>query len=105
MTHQQLTEIIRIVNKKAIANQLKAIGYIDCKKHKELRYLSIEILFKGELEETDTFPNSNGKRTYQGGIFTHVKGYEQYEFVIVNISDHNHTFPIDMLVWAKDIER
>ena len=104
MTLQQLTEIIKTADKKAITKQLKKLGYIDCKKDKKLRYLSIETLFKGKLEETDTFPDGKNKRTYQGGIFTQVKGYAQLEFVIVNINDHKNTFPIDMLIWAKEIE-
>lgn len=102
MTLQQLTEIIRTADKKTITKQLKELGYIDCKKDKKLRYLSIETLFKGNLEETDAFPDSKNKRTYQGGIFTQVKGYEQLEFVIVNINDDKNTFPIDMLIWAKE---
>ena len=105
MTLEQLTEIIRTADQKAITKQLRGLGYFDCKKHKELRKLPIETLFKGNLEETATFPDNKGKRTYQGGIFTQVKGYEQLEFIIVNINDHKNTFPIDMLIWAKEIER
>ena len=105
MTLEQLTKTIKIADQKAITKKLKEIGYIDCKKDKQLRYLSIETLFKGKLEETDTFPDKNDKQTYQGGIFTQVKGYERFEFVIVNINDHKNTFPIDMLIWAKEIVR
>lgn len=103
MTLTQLTEIIRTANKAEITKQLRELGYIDCKKHKQLRNLSIETLLKGKVEETDTFPDNKDKRTYQGGIFTQVKDYEQLEFVIVNINDHKNTFPIDMLIWAKEV--
>ena len=103
MTLQQLTNIIRTGDKKAITKKLKELGCIDCKKDKQLRYLSIETLFKGNLEETETFPDRKNKRTYQGGIFTQVKGHEKLKFVIVNINDHKNTFPIDMLIWAKEI--
>lgn len=61
-------------------------------------------LFKGNSQETEEYHNCKGKRTYQGGIFTQVKGYEQLEFVIVNINDDKHPFPIKMFVWAKEIE-
>ena len=104
MTITELTDIIKIAEKKQITKQLIEHGYFDCKKHKKLHNLSLETLFKGNLEETETFPNDNDKRTYQGGIFTQVKGYEQIEFIIVNINDHKNTFPIDMLIWAKEIE-
>lgn len=104
MTITELTAIIKIAEKKLITKQLGKYGYINCKKHKELCELSLETLFKGNLEETETFPDDKDKRTYQGGIFTQVKGYEQIEFIIVNINDHKNTFPIDMLIWAKEIE-
>lgn len=105
MTLTQLTEIIRTADKKQITKRLQELGYIDCKKDKQLRNLSLEILFNGELEETETFPDSKGKRTYHGGIFTQVKDYEQLEFVIVNINDRKNTFPIDMLIWTKEITK
>ena len=105
MTLEQLTEIIRTADKKAITRQLRELGYFDCKKHKELRKLLIETLFKGKFEETDTFPDRKGKRTYQGAIFTQVKGYEQFEFLVVNINGHKNVFPIDMLIWAKEIKQ
>lgn len=104
MTLEQLAEIIRTADKKAITKQLRGLGYFDGKKDEELRKLPIETLFKGNLEETATFPDQKGKRTYQGGIFTQVKGYEQLEFIIVNINDHKNTFPIDLLIWAKEIK-
>ena len=104
MAPEQLTEIIRTADTKSITRQLKELGYIDCKKHKQLRKLSIETLFKGTLEETETFPDSKNNRTYQGAIFTQVKGYEQLEFIVVNINDHKNLFPIDMLIWAKEVQ-
>lgn len=103
MTLQKLTTIIRTADKNTITKQLKELGYFNCKKDKQLRNLSLETLFNGELEETDTFPDNKGKRTYQGGIFKQVKGHEQTEFIIVNINDHKNTFPIDMPIWAKEI--
>ena len=104
MTPEQLTDIIKIADKKAITKLLKQLGYIDCKKHEQLRKLSIETLFKGALEETEAFPDSKNNRTYQGAIFTQVKGCEPLEFIVVNINDHKNLFPIDMLIWAKEVQ-
>lgn len=104
MTLEQLTEIIRTADSKAIKKSLLALGYVDCKKHNELRKLPIEALFKGKIEETDTFSDWKDKRTYQGGIFTQVDGYEKLEFIAVNINDHKNIFPIDMLIWAKEVQ-
>lgn len=105
MTLTQLTEIIRTADKKAITKQLKELGYIDCKKHKEYGKISLDTLFDGKLQETEEYTNSKGKRRYQGGIITQVKGYEKLEFVLVNINDDKNTFPVDMLIWAGEIEK
>lgn len=105
MTLPQLTTIIRTADEKAIKSELKRLGHIDCAKHKQYKHISLTDLFNGDLQETDDYPDNKGKRTYQGGIFTAVKGYEQLEFVIVNINDDKHHFPIKMLIWAKEIER
>ena len=101
MTIRQLTEIIRIADKQAITKQLKELGYIDCKKDKELSHLSLVSLFKGELEETDTFSGDKNKFTYEGAIISQVKGYEQLEFVIVNINKSKKVFPVDLLIWTQ----
>lgn len=101
MTLPKLTTIISAANEKAIKSELKRLGYTDCAKHKQYKYISLADLFNGDLQETDDFADSKGKRTYQGGIFTNVKGYEQLEFVIVNINDDKHHFPIKLLIWAK----
>ncbi len=104
MTLTELTAIIRIADKKQIEKHLDELDYFDCKKDKKLRNLSLDTLFNGKLEETNTFTDGKGKRTYQGGIFTQVKCYEQLEFIVLNINDHKNAFPIDMLIWAKEIK-
>lgn len=103
MTLIELTDITRMADEKAINSELKRLGYIDCAKHKQYKHISLTDLFDGNLQETDDYPDSKGK-IYQGGIFTAVKGYEQLEFVIVNINDKKHSFPIKLLIWAKEIE-
>lgn len=105
MTLPELTNIIRTTDEKAIKSELKRLGYIDCAKHKQYKHISLADLFNGDLQETDDYPDSKSKRTYQGGIFTAVKDCEQFEFIIVNINDNKHHFPIKLLIWAKEIER
>ncbi len=104
MTKKELTTIVKTAEQKTIKAELKQRGYIDCKKHKEYKYIRIDVLFKGDLLETDTFPDAKRKRTYQGGIFTNVDGYQNLEFVIININDDKNTFPVDMQIWAKEIK-
>lgn len=105
MTLAQLTVIIRTADKKAITKQLKELGYIDCKKHKEYSKISLTTLFDGDLQETEEYADSKGKRRYQGGIVRNVPSYEQLEFILVNINDDKNTFPVDMLIWTKEIEK
>lgn len=102
MDISQLTEIVATANKRQIKNRLKTLGYTDGKKHKVYKHINLEALFKGDLQETETFPDDKEKRTYQGGIFTNVKGFEQLEFIIININDDKNVFPVDMLIWAKE---
>ncbi|MDE6075694.1 MAG: hypothetical protein K2G26_04575 [Clostridia bacterium] len=99
----QLTEIVATANKKQIKDRLKALGYTDCKKHKVYKHINLEVLFKSDLQSTETFPDNKGKRTYEGGIFTNVKGYDDLEFITININDDKNVFPVDMLIWAKEV--
>lgn len=103
MTLPELTTIIRTADEKAITSELKRLGYIDCAKHKQYKHISLADLFSGDLQETDYYSDGKGNRTYQGGIFTAVKGYENLEFVIVNINDDKHHFPIKLLIWVKEV--
>lgn len=105
MTITELTTIIKKSNEKAIISELKGLGYVNCEKHKKYKYISIVDLFKGNSQETEEYSANKGKRTYQGGIFTQVKGYEQLEFIVININDDKHKFPIKMHIWAKEITR
>lgn len=99
----QLAEIVATADKGQIKKRLKALGYTDCIKHKVYSHIGLDTLFKGEMQETETFPDSKGNRSYEGGIFTNVKGYENMEFIIVSISDDKNVFPVEMLIWAKEI--
>ena len=103
MQIKQLDEIIKIAEEKAIKSELNRLDYIDCAKHKQYKHISLTDLFNGDLQETDDYADRKGKRTYQGGIITAVKGYEQLEFVIVNINDDKNHFPIKLLIWTKEI--
>lgn len=105
MTLKQLTEIIRTADEQHITEELQRLGYIDCKTHPTYTHISLVDLFNGELKETKFFKNKQTGHKISGGITTGVKGYEQLEFVLININDKAHKFPIDMLIWAKEIER
>lgn len=104
MTKEELTEIVKLADKKKIEAELNRRGYVDCERHKEYKHIGLDVLLNGDLIETDEFPDAKNKRRYQGGIVTNVIGYEQLEFIIININDDKHKFPIEMLIWAKELK-
>lgn len=104
MTLTELTSIISTADQKTITSRLKELGYIDCKKHEQYKHIKLTDIFLGNDIETNEYPNPKGTRRYQGGIFTQVKGYEQMEFILINMNDNKNVFPIDMLIWAKVLD-
>lgn len=115
MTLQQLTEIIRTANKKALIKQLKELDYTLCNDDRKLGNVGIVELVQAIKGKTEDFADTERKHLYNGRICGTVKGYENYEFIIVNVYDIKpSTDPFDneetaiqteMLIWAKEIER
>lgn len=115
MTLPELTTIIRKADEKAIKSELKRLGYIYCNEHKKLGKVGIVPLVQEVKAETEDFIDTQHKHLYNGRICGTVKGYENYEFVYVNVFDIKpSTDPFDneetaiqteMLIFAKEIER
>lgn len=105
MTFKQLNEIVKTADEQHITKELQRIGYTDCKTHPVYTHIGLVDLFNGELSETKYYKNKQTGHKLTGSIITGVKGYEQLEFVLININDEQHHFPIDMWIWAKEIER
>ena len=103
MTKEELTEIVKLADEKKIETEFNRRGYVDCEKHREYKHIGLDVLFNGDLTETDEFPDAKNKRRYHGGIVTNVSGFEQLEFIIININDDKHKFPIEMLIRAKEL--
>jgi len=115
MTLEQLTEIIRTANKKAITAEFKKLGYTLCNKGGKLGKVGIVDLVQAVKQETEDFTDSESKHLYNGRICGTVKGYESYEFVYINVYDIKpSTDPFDeeetavqteMLIWAKGLKK
>ena len=113
MTLEQLTEIIRTANQKAIDGALRKLGYTYCNKDKKLDKVGIVELVQAIRYETDDFDDTQHKHLYNGRICGTVKGYENYKFVFVNVydikpstdpfDDEETAIQTDMLIWAKEI--
>lgn len=112
MTIEQLTEIIRTGDKKKITTELKRLGYTLCNKSRKLGRVGLVELVQSITQETQDIADSVHKHLYNGRICGTVKGYEKYEFVIVNIynikpstdlfDDEETAVQSDMLIWAKE---
>ena len=114
MTLEQLTDIIRTADKKAIDKALRKLGYTYCNNDKKLGKVGIVELVNAIKYETDDFDETQHKHLYNGRICGTVKGYENYEFVYINVydikpstdpfDDEETAIQTDMLIWAKEIK-
>ena len=115
MTIHQLTEIIKIAEKKAIIRQFKELGYTFCNKDRKLGKIDIVELIQAIKCESEDFSDDECRHLFNGRICKAINGYENYEFVLVNVYDikpstdpfNNEETAIqtEMLIWAKEIER
>lgn len=107
MDIQKLSEIVKLTNKRAIMAKLKKLGYIDCAKNKAMRHINMGNIAEANTKSTECFATKNGKYEYYGDICTNVKGYTDFEFVVVTINkvykDKGRalSFPYKVLVVAK----
>ena len=106
MTIEQLTNIIKKANLKAIKRELKKAGFKDCKWDRKLRNASVCDIAQAPYERTESAFDNKGKE-YIGDLCHNVKNLEQYQFVIVQLlkpvgrgSDIIST--AKMLIYAKE---
>ncbi len=114
MTLTELTTIIKTVDQKQIAQRLREVGYIYCNKDKKFGKVSIVELVKAIEHKTDDYADEQRNHLFNGHICGIIKGYEKYEFVLINVYDIKpSTNPFDseetaiqtgMHIWAKEIE-
>ena len=106
MTIDELNNITKLTNRRKIEKALRAVGYFDCIKHKQIRHLSLLDLANGTTQNGVECLTDNGKQLFMGQIITQVNTAEQYEFIIVNILEtpNNPSGRIrqtDILIWAR----
>ena len=76
MTLEQLTEIIRTADKKAITKKLRGLGYTLCNEDRRLGKVGMVELVQAVKFETEDFTDSERKHLYNGRICGTVKGFE-----------------------------
>ena len=114
MTKEELTEIVKLADKTAIDSEMEKRGYIYCNEHKKLGKVGIVSLVHSVICETEDYTDDERKHLYSGCICGSVTGYENYEFIFVEVYDIKiSTDPFDdeetaiqtgMLIWAKELK-
>lgn len=85
MKIEELNEIMKKTNLRETKKDLKAAGFVNCKRDKTLRRVSLyDIAMAPFGDTTPYFPDGKGNE-YNGNLIYNVKGYERYEFVIVQL--------------------
>lgn len=105
-----LTQIIKNnknIEEKTLKKALTRQGYLDCSKDKEMRHINLNDIAKGHTAHTEVFPIKNGKFEIFVDICTDVKGFEDLEFIIININkiyrDKDLSFPYKIFTFAKKV--
>ena len=66
MTVEQLTEIVKTADLKAIHNALLSCGYIYCNKNKRFGKINVVDLFNGDEQQSEDFIDSKHEFIYDG---------------------------------------
>lgn len=109
MKIEELNEIVKKANLREIKKALKAAGFCNCKLNLQLRRASLYDIAMAPYEKTPYFPDGNGNE-YVGDLCRNVKGYEQYEFVILQFlapykRDCEDLSTKKMLIYARRIRK
>lgn len=114
MTKEELTEIVKLADKTAIDSELEKRGYIFCNEHKKLGKVGIVSLVQSVICETEDYTDYERKHLYSGCICGSVTGYENYEFIFVEVydikpsadpfDDEETAIQTGMLIWAKELK-
>lgn len=109
MKIEELNEILKQIHLRKITKSLKAAGFLDCKRDKALRHASLYDIATALQEETPYFPDGKGNE-YNGILCRNVKGFEQFEFVIVQfLAPFKHgcedLSTKKMLIYAKEARK
>lgn len=84
MNIEELSEIVKKANLRAIRRGLRAAGFRNCKWSWKLCKASLYAIAKAPYEKTPYFPDGKGNE-YVADLCRDVKDYEQYVFVIVQL--------------------
>lgn len=85
MRIEELSDIVKLADLKAITKEMKRLGYINCSDQRQLEKIGIVTLINSIVLRTEDIADSKGKYIYSGHICGTIAGYEKYEFIIINV--------------------
>lgn len=86
MTIEQLEHVVELIDKHAIVQELKKLGYHDAGMDKKYRDFPISTILKGSEQKTEWREDVNGKYEYKGSIYTNVEGADGAEFIAISVN-------------------
>lgn len=86
MTIEQLEHVVELIDKHAIVQELKKLGYHDAGMDKKYRDFPIHTILKGSERETEWRMDCTGRFEFKGSIYTNVEGADGAEFVAISVN-------------------
>lgn len=83
MNIEQLEQVVSLVNKHSIVQELKKIAYHDAGMDKKYKDFPIPSILKGSEQETELREDVNGKYEYKGSVYMNVEGAE---FIAISVN-------------------
>lgn len=80
-----LNEIAALADKKELLARLKEQSFFETAKYAETKGITLSALQSATRAETERYPDKKNKLVYSAELYTHLQGWEQYEFVVLNI--------------------
>ena len=106
MIIKQLEQIVALVNKHTIVQELKKFGYHDAGMDKKYRDFPIPTILKGSEQETEWCINGTGWFEYKGSIYTNVEGADGAEFIAISVNKidkaKDMSIPYQILWFVKE---
>ena len=109
MTIKQLEQIVALVNKHTIVQELKKFGYHDAGMDKKYRDFPIPTILKGFQRETEWRMDGTGRFEFKGSIYTNVEGADGAEFIAISVNkidkEKDMSIPYSLMWFVKEEQK
>ena len=106
MKIEQLEHVVELIDKHAIVQELKKLGYHDAGMDKKYRDFPIPTILKGSERETEWRMDCTGRFEFKGSIYTNVEGADGAEFIAISVNKINKekemSIPYSLMWFVKE---